>query len=208
MNRKVLLVDDHAFLRDALADVLQRIFPLAELLQVGRLDAARVALCRHPDISLVLLDLQLPDGDGLLALPGLLALTQARLVVMSADQRHETIRAALHAGAVGYLPKTLTGDEMVAALQQVVAGGRYEPAIFGNATDSAALTGLSPRQTSVLALLLEGASNKLIARELDITESTVKTHLAAIFTCFGVNSRTQVLAAVARRGLSLARPPH
>ena len=144
MNRKVLLVADHAFLRDALAEVLH----------VGRLHAAR---------------------------------------------------AALRAGAVGYLPKTLTADEMVAALQQVVAGGRHEPATCGDATDIAALTGLSPRQTSVLDLLRDGASNKLIARELDITASTVKTHLAVIFTCFRVNNRTQVLAAVARRGLSLAR---
>jgi DNA-binding NarL/FixJ family response regulator len=200
MNGKVLLVDDHAFLREALADVLRRLFPQAELLQAGSLETARSMLRGHADIELVLLDLKLPDGDGLLALPSLLTQTNARVVVMSADERHETIRAALQAGAAGYLPKTLDGDVMLSGLRKVVAGGHYAPQTEIDGADSPPRTSLSPRQTAVLALLINGASNKTIARELDITEATVKSHVSAIFNCFGVNSRTQVLAAVARRG--------
>ena len=205
--KKVLLVDDHAFLRAALAEVMLRRFPQAEVFQVGSLEAAHRQLGEHPDLDLVLLDLGLPDGDGLQALPDLLQATAARIVIMSADGRLETIHAALDSGAAGFLPKTLGGDEMLAAVRQVLEGGVYVPTVAFGARRTLASTwadlALSPRQREVLAWLVAGAANKVIAKELDIAESTVKTHVAAIFEGFGVASRTQVVVEVARRGLRI-----
>jgi DNA-binding NarL/FixJ family response regulator len=208
--KKVLLVDDHVFLRDALAEVMRRDFPQAKVLQVGTLQAARSLLTQHADLDLILLDLSLPDGDGLLALPALRQSTAARIVVMSADDRIETVNAALDGGAAGYLPKSLGGDEMLAAVRQVLDGGVYIPplAIRANPliTSERADPKLSPRQREVLAMLVAGAANKVIARELDISEATVKSHVAAIFEEFGVSSRTQVVVEFARLGLRVS--PH
>jgi len=207
--RKVLLVDDHAFLRDALAEVMARAYPSASVLQAGDLRNAQALLQLHPDIDLLLLDLQLPDGDGLAALPDLLAASRARLVVMSADASVETITRALDRGACGYLPKTLSSASMMLALGAVMNGRVYIPAAALQAAPPCRMMaaepdldamGLSPRQTDVLSLLIEGVSNKVIARELDISEATVKSHLSIIFTRFGVATRTQVVVEVARQG--------
>jgi DNA-binding NarL/FixJ family response regulator len=208
----VLLVDDHAFLRDALAEVMARAFPRAQVLQAGTLREAQALLQQHPDIDLLLLDLQLPDGDGLAALPDLRAASSARLVVMSADESVESIGAALENGACGYLPKTLSSGAMLQALDDVMQGRIYIPAVALRAAPPSRMAtdpaldalGLSPRQTDVLGLLIEGVSNKVIARELDITEATVKSHLSAILTRFGVASRTQVVVEVARQGWRVA----
>jgi DNA-binding NarL/FixJ family response regulator len=201
---RVLLVDDHAFLRDALAEVMLRSFPQAAVLQAGTLAAAHQMLAEHAQLDLVLLDLNLPDGNGLQALPALRLATAARIVLMSADERLETVTAALDAGAAGYLPKTLGGADMLAAVGLVLAGGVYvPPSALGHSGGVAAPPSLSPRQREVLGWLLAGAANKVIARELEIAEATVKSHVTAIFEAFGVSSRTRVVVEVARRGLLL-----
>jgi len=205
-----MLVDDHAFLRDALAEVMVRAFPGVQVLQAGNLQGATVLLEVHRDVDLLLLDLQLPDGDGLDALAGLRIASGARLVVMSADDQPDTIRCALEAGASGYLPKTLGSGDMLAAVKEVLQGGIYVPASALAAvpcTDGPQELeglGLSPRQTEVLSLLVEGVANKGIARELDISEATVKSHISAILYQFGVATRTQVVVAMARRGWRVA----
>lgn len=213
--KKALLVDDHAFLRDALALLMAQEFPSSALLQAGDLAQARQLLALHPDVQLVLLDLTLPDGHGLDLLPQLSAATGARLVVMSADDSSETILAAIRAGAAGYIPKTLDSARMLAALRVVMAGGVYLPPKLLAATrqppqepgapgarDPADL-GLSPRQGEVLRMLIDGKPNKLISRALEMSESTVKTHLAAIFRKLEATSRTQAVVAAARLGLLL-----
>ncbi len=203
--KKILLVDDHAFLRDALADVMARAIPDLQVLQADDLRSARSLLGQHVDVDLLLLDLQLPDGDGMDAIASLLAAGSMRLVVMSADQRPDTIRRALDAGAAGYLPKSLQAAAMLDAVQEVLQGGIYVPvsALAAPVLDEA--MNLSPRQRDVLGLLIEGVSNKVIARELAISEATVKSHVAAIMGRFDVTTRTQVVVAVARRGW---RMPH
>ena len=214
--RKALLVDDHAFLRDALALVMAQEFPFLQLLRAGTLGEARAALEAHLDVDLVLLDLALPDGHGLDVLPQLRATTAATLVVMSADDSNATILAAIQAGAAGYIPKTLESARMLEALRVVMAGGVYlpprlldagpggAPATTGMAVRAPGDLGLSPRQGDVLRMLIEGKPNKLIARELEMSESTVKTHLAAIFRKLDATSRTQAVVAAARLGLRLA----
>ncbi len=209
--KKILLVDDHAFLRDALAEVMARAFPGVQVLQAGDLQGADHMLEAHRDIDLLLLDLDLPDGDGLDALGRLRVRSGARLVVMSATDRPDTIWRALDLGASGYLPKSLTASAMLEALNTVLLGGIHVPASALQIGPGAVAPrdlqamGLSPRQTDVLGLLVEGVANKVIARELNIGEATVKTHLTAILTRFGVATRTQVVVEMARRGW---RVPH
>ena len=215
---KLLLVDDHALLRDGLALMMAQEFRELQLLQAGTLAEAHAALQANPDVRLVLLDLGLPDGDGIEALPGLReAAPGAMLVALSADEKRETVLAAIAAGAAGYIPKTAQSGAMMAALRFVLSGGVYLPAAVlerraserrdggaaGAVERSPEELGLSPRQVDVLKLLVEGKSNKLIARDLAMSESTVKTHLEALFRRLGANSRTQAVVAAARLGLRL-----
>ena len=215
---KLLLVDDHALLRDGLALMMAQEFHDLQLLQAGTIAEAHAALAAHPDVRLVLLDLGLPDGHGIEALPGLReAAPGAMLVALSADETRETVLAAIAAGASGYIPKTAQSGAMMAALRFVLSGGVYLPAAVlerraserrdsgpvGAREQSPEALGLSPRQADVLRLLVEGKSNKVIARDLAMSESTVKTHLEALFRRLGANSRTQAVVAAARLGLRL-----
>jgi DNA-binding NarL/FixJ family response regulator len=215
---KLLLVDDHALLRDGLALLMAHEFEGLEVVQAGTVAEAHAALADHPDVRLVLLDLGLPDGNGIDALPVLReAAPGAVLVALSADEKRETVLAAIAAGAAGYIPKTAQSGVMLQALRFVLSGGVYLPAVVleqraaerspGAPVDLAQRSsddlGLSPRQVEVLKLLVEGKSNKLIARDLLMSESTVKTHLEALFRRLGANSRTQAVVAAARLGLRL-----
>lgn len=217
-NMKVLLVDDHALLRDGLALVMAQAFPGLHLLQAGTLGEASEVLRREPDVQLVLLDLSLPDGDGIEALPRLReAAPGATLVALSADDSIATVMAAIGAGAVGVIAKTAQAGVLLDALRFVLAGGVYLPPAMldRRATERPGSTGwtpaaqqpealgFSPRQCDVLRLLIDGKPNKLISRDLEMSESTVKTHLAAIFRKLDANSRTQAVLAVARLGLRL-----
>ncbi len=207
---KLLLIDDHALLRDALCLLIEREWPGLTLLQAGTLAEAMAVLRHHADVPLALLDLGLPDSDGV---GGVVKLREAApfttVIVLSADPSREIVLAAIDAGAAGFVPKTAQGSALVHALRQVLDGGVYVPqaalAIPDDAQPEATLD-LSPRQLEVLRLLIEGKSNKLICRELDLSESTVKTHLLAIFRRLGVNSRTQAVLAAAQLGLRLPRP--
>ncbi|MDP9123913.1 MAG: response regulator, partial [Pseudomonadota bacterium] len=113
---KLLLVDDHALLRDGLALMMAQEFRELQLLQAGTLAEAHAALQANPDVRLVLLDLGLPDGDGIEALPALReAAPGAMLVALSADEKRETVLAAIAAGAAGYIPKTAQSGAMMEA---------------------------------------------------------------------------------------------
>jgi DNA-binding NarL/FixJ family response regulator len=206
---KVLLIDDHTLFRDALSLLLSQRLPDLNVLQAGDIGAARQVLDAHPDLQLALLDLGLPDSDGLASLHRWREQApQVTTVVLSADERRDTVLAALDAGAAGFIPKTAQGTVLQDALRAVLDGRAWvplrsldaQPERAGTAT---AATELSPRQRDVLRLLIEGRSNKLICRELDLSESTVKTHLAAIFRRLEVENRTQAVIAAARLGLQL-----
>jgi DNA-binding NarL/FixJ family response regulator len=206
---KTLLVDDHTLLRQTLAIVVGQTWPTLELLQADSLAEACTQCAAHPDLSLVLLDLGLPDAQGLHAL-GVLRerLPLARVVVVSAQDQPQMVLDAIDAGAAGFIPKTSDFRAMADALDLVLQGGVYlPPGVAGTSPETRAVDdlALSPRQLHVLSLLMAGHSNKHIARQLDLALSTVKTHLEAIFQRLGVHSRTQAVLAVSRLGLRL--PP-
>lgn len=200
---KTLLVDDHALLRETLAAVMGQTWPALQVLQASSLAAACAVCDAHRDLQLVLVDLGLPDAVGLSTLTALRQhAPEARHVVVSADDRPQTVLAAIDAGAVGFIPKTSEFLVMTAALDRVLQGGVYLPAsATAQVTPPADPPMLSPRQLAVLGLLVQGQPNKTISRSLNLSASTVKTHLEAAFRRLGVNSRTQAVVAVARLGL-------
>jgi DNA-binding NarL/FixJ family response regulator len=221
---KILVVDDHALIRTALRSVLGELDRNVTVLEAGDCHGAFELIERQPDLDLVLLDLNLPGTHGLAALEALRARYAALpVVVLSSANDRASVVQALEGGAMGYIPKLSSNEVLVNALRLVLSGGIYiPPEILARLDPGAARSetgtvsgarlprtpadlGLSGRQTQILKLLLEGKSNKLICRELDIAESTVKNHVTLVLKALNVTTRTQAVIAAARLGLAFDR---
>ena len=220
---KVLLVDDHVLVRDAMRGVLRELDGAAVSLEADSGQQAKDLLVRHPDVSLILLDLRLPDRDGLEMLAELRASHPAIAVVMlSAFNDRDNVVKSLDAGAQGFIAKTASRDVLLGALRLVLAGGIYiPPEILTIAAAPLAQPpkptglesrlrpqdlGLTDRQMDVLALMMQGKSNKLICRQLDLAEPTVKNHVSAILKALNVSNRTEAVLAVAALGWAPPTP--
>lgn len=228
---KVLLVDDHPLILSALQGVIQGLGDDVTVVGADSARAARAALADDAGFDLVLLDLQLGDADGFDVLSELRARHPALpVVVVSASDRASDVIRAIDLGAMGFVPKRSSNDQLFEALRLVMSGGIYVPpmtlgheppalprggdtvpdvmrrsavaeqaeAAGVQAVPSLESLGLTPRQTDVLALLLQGQPNKLIARELNVSVETVKDHVAAVLRALGVSSRTQAVLAVSQ----------
>jgi DNA-binding NarL/FixJ family response regulator len=210
---KVLVIDDHPLILSAIQSVIQGLADHVNVIAACNGTDARLALqnTNTAGVDLILLDLHLGDMDGFELLaefrdsyPGV------PVVVVSASDRSGDVIRALDMGAMGFVSKRSSNDTLIAALKQVIAGGVYVPPMsmstdnvsLPQAQESAALSlrqlGLTPRQNDVLALLLKGQSNKLIARTLNLSVETVKDHVAAVLRALNVNSRTQAVIAVSQ----------
>ena len=212
---KILIVDDHPLIQEALQHVLAALDPAIELIQAQDASEAHAALSREPDTDLILLDLALPDSDGFELLgdlrrewPGM------PVLVLSATHDRSTVEHALDLGAMGFIPKTANTRVLLEALRLVLSGGVYLPSESGRANGGIrprAVTrpdqlGLTLRQADVLKLLVQGKPNKLICRDLRLSEGTVKVHVSAILRALNVRNRTQVVIELARRGVRLDSP--
>lgn len=197
-----LLVDDHALFADAMGLLIAHRHPSVHLSVANRLSSALDQLRTEARISLVLLDLNLPDSRGLDTLVQLReAAPTARVIVLSADDREDTVMAALEGGACGFIPKSADSSALDQALRTVLGGGIHvPPAVVRGAQGHAELPPLTARQLDVFRCQVSGLSNKQIARELALSDSTVKTHVQAIFDKLGVASRAQVVLHAARMG--------
>jgi len=207
---KILVIDDHPLVVDALAQLLPQIDAAIEVRTALDPPTATAILDNEPDVALVLLDLALPGARGLDFLGDLkLDYPGVPVIVVSATHDRATVMAALGAGAHGFVAKTADGGALLDAVRQVLDGGVCEPADEapmpegdGVHVDSRAL-GLTARQTDVLKLLVQGKPNKLICRDLKLSEGTVKVHVSVILKALRVHSRTEAIAALARRGISV-----
>jgi DNA-binding NarL/FixJ family response regulator len=213
---KILVLDDHALIREALRTVLSQLIDEATVLEATDWRQATRLIEAHPDLHLILLDLNLPDRDGFAVLADLRAQRpQMSVVVLSASNDRETVLKALDQGALGYIPKSATRDVMINALRLVFAGGVYIPPEALSRVESkeanspgpysAAELGLSERQLQVLALMMQGKSNKVISRKLDVAEPTVKHHVTAILKALKVANRTEAVIAVGALGWEFPR---
>src|SRR5262245_28034700 len=197
---KILVVDDHVLIRDALRGVLRELKDEADVLEASDCRQAMALIADNADdLGLILLDLNLPDRDGFTALsevrehyPGI------SVVVLSGQHDPSSVFKALDLGVSGYIPKSGQREVMLSALQLVFAGGRYIPPEIlardslttvppdtkppggGRPPTSPSDLGLTERQIDVLALMMQGKSNKAICRVLDLAEPTVKNHVTAI----------------------------
>lgn len=221
---KILIVDDHPLIREALHHVLTALDDKIDLLEAENFTEAVAVADGNPDLKLILLDLGLPDIDGFDALSQLRErYPEAPVVVLSASEQPETVTRAIDAGAMGFIPKTSSNQLLLNALRLVLMGGVFlplevlrqhqgtpGPALRGAAeaasngkTLSPQDCGLTARQASVLALLVQGKPNKLICRDLNLAEGTVKIHVTAILKALNVSNRTQAVIAVGKLGLKL-----
>lgn len=217
---KILIVDDHALIRDALQGVLKKLKRGVTVLEAADCRQAMQTIESNPDINLILLDLTLPDRDGFSVLAELRERYPAiAVVVMSGAQDRATVTKVLELGAAGFIPKSARREVTLSALQLIFAGGVYvppeilapekaAPAPPGQRRDNRAIValadiGLSERQKDVLALMMQGKSNKVICRTLDLAEPTVKNHVTAILRALKVSNRTEAVIAVNELGWKL-----
>lgn len=205
---RVLLVDDHQVVRQGLRAFLQ-LQPDVEVVgEAGGGEAAVAAAASEmPDV--VLMDLVMPDGDGVAAIRALTgAAPGARVLVLSSFADDERIFAAMQAGAAGYLLKDVDPDALAEAIREIHRGRPVlhpdvAARLMRRVADPAgpAAEALTPREREVLRLVVEGYANKQIARRLAITEKTVKTHVSSILQKLGVADRTAAAVLAIRQGL-------
>lgn len=217
---QILLIDDHPLFREGMAHLLRRLAETVTLHEAADLREG-LRLCRaHPEIDLALIDLAMPGLAGIDAVSAFRDdFPTTPLVVLSAAQGGAEIRQAIAAGAVGFIPKSSTSEVMLGAIRLVISGGVYLPPQVLEGRRAPARTpraqnpatspqpgqtegvSLSSRQLEVLSLLVQGKPNKLIARELGVSEGTVKMHLAIIFGTLQARNRTEAVTAAQRLGL-------
>ena len=197
MTLRLVVVDDHPIVRDGLAGI----FALEEDIDVvGQAGSGPEALAvvaeRDPD--LVLMDLRMPGGDGFAAIRQLQERGgRPRVLVLTTYDTERDVRRAMAAGADGYLLKDLPRDQLIAAVRELMSGS---PRTHVNAPHGSQLS-LTDRETEVLALVADGLTNRAVARRLGISEATVKTHLAHVYTKLGVLDRAAAVREAWERGL-------
>jgi DNA-binding NarL/FixJ family response regulator len=222
-NVKILVVDDHPLIRSAMRDVLKEVKGDATVLEASSYSQAMQVIAEHPDLGLILLDLNLPDRDGFSVLTELGERNPPiPVVVLSGQQDRDSVNRALDLGALGFIPKSGQPEVMVKALELVIAGGVYIPPEIRardqplarqpdakqpakQPSGSPADLGLTDRQVDVLSLMMQGKANKVICRILNLAEPTVKNHVTAILKALKVSNRTEAVIAVGELGWKL--PP-
>lgn len=218
---RVLIVDDHPLIRTGVSAMLSRHDGDCTVLEAPDCRSAIAHLAYgRPAPDLILLDLNMPDCAGLAALEAVRdAAPDTPVIVLSADDDRDTILDALNLGAMGFIPKTMNPELVWSALGLVLAGGIYVPhkvisgqrdsLAFGSrapATDEGASLsslGLTERQIDTLRMLVKGLPNKTIARNLGISEATVKVYVSASLRAMNVTSRTQAVIWLAQNDIRL-----
>lgn len=215
-----LIADSQELFSKALKDLLASSLGFTEVIVVTSFDAAVWNLSREASISLALLDLSLLDMDGFAGLASLrVGYPDLRLAVIAGSSRREQILRALSVGVHGFIPRTLSVNDAVQALNTIVNGQIYVPPTLSDVLDDASpnsvdyLTGLheaeegldrrdqglTSRQQEVMRLISEGKTNKEIARSLGLAEGTVKAHVNALFRALSVHNRASVAAMLAQQ---------
>jgi DNA-binding NarL/FixJ family response regulator len=216
---KILVVDDHVLIREALRGVLRELKgDAAVIIEAADSRHAMSQIGQNPDVELVLLDLGLPDRDGFEILAELAErYPTISVVVHSAHQDRERVMKALDLGAIGFIPKSARREVLLGAFNLIFSGSIYIPPEILDRRQpvpaspsasaapkrkvSAAELGLTERQMEVLALMMQGKSNKAICRVLDLAEPTVKIHVSAILKVLKTANRTEAVMAAAALGV-------
>ncbi|MFQ5555449.1 MAG: response regulator [Acidimicrobiia bacterium] len=206
---RVVIADDHRVVRDGLRWMLSD-HPEVEVAGEAATGTELIELVRETEVDIVLLDVRMPGMSGLEALEALRSeAPEVRVIMLSMHDEPVYVRRAVELGASGYLLKSAGRDEIIRALRQVAEGGAY---VQGEITlpllehvaggyEAGSSPELSPREREVLGLVARGLENKQIARELGLSEATVKTYLKSVFERLEVRTRAEAVAVALREGL-------
>jgi DNA-binding NarL/FixJ family response regulator len=197
---RIAIADDHPLMRAALASALASLAPRVEFPEACNHAEALALVSCEPLPDLMLMDLHMPGANGLDGVREIRQRApQVPLVVVSADDDPAAVRASLALGVAGFIPKTESPAVIASAVRLILAGGIYAPpGLVGAAALPTPASGLTERQMDVVRLLARGLSNKAIARELGVSEGTVKVHLLAVFRVLDVRNRTSAVLAARR----------
>lgn len=202
MSNFIVIADDHPLFRQALRETIGPIFNGAVICELESLEDTKRILAEE-EVELLLLDLRMPDSDGLAGLMMIKGMYPALpVIIVSASEEAETVRAAIQAGAAGYIYKSHSLKQIHDAVVMVTQGDVYLPEeIAASVTEHehqelnaiARISSLTPAQLRVFVLLSQGFMNKQIAFDMNISEATVKAHVTSVYKKLGVRSRTQAV---------------
>lgn len=206
---KILLADDHDLVRDGLKPYLEQLEDSVTIIEAGSLEGVLNVAEEDSELDLILLDLHMPGMDGLNSIAKVVeTFDGVPLVVISGYFDGDVITGSIQRGARGFVPKTARGKSLISALRLVLDGETYVPPAMvsgesgGNATEPGppkaideenVLSKLSAREMSILKLLIDGKTNKEIARELDLQEITIKVHLRNAYRKIGASNRADAV---------------
>jgi two-component system, NarL family, nitrate/nitrite response regulator NarL len=205
---KTLLIDDHALFRAGIRLLISSIHPSATIFEAGTIKEAMLIVDQHRDLQICLLDLTLKNENGLSALRIIKdQAPQIACVIVSGVESTDVIVDCLEAGAMGFIPKSAPPEVLSHAIRKVLASEIFLPAqlsrialgIRSNETD------FTPRQIDVLRGLSRGLPSKQIARELDISDHTVREYIAAVYAILGAHSRAEAVIKISQLNLRLSR---
>ncbi len=192
---KILIVDDHFLFAQAVEREVRRLQPESECARAGSLADALTLMRLGKKFDLVLLDLKLPDANGLGAVESVRKESpQSKIAVISAYEDARLMREAYRLEAVGYLSKSSAPESFERGLQLLLSGGAYFPQDVLDARRPPGPHGLTPREGDVLDQLVRGMTSKQIARKLGLAPATVDKHVEQIRVKLGARSRIQLLA--------------
>ncbi len=206
---KILLSDDHPLFREGVKPVLEKLDPDVEIIEAVDFPSAFECMRQAGEVDLALMDLYMPGMSGIDGIIRFRAMfPETPLVVLSASERLEDMQKPLAAGALGYISKSSASETILKALRHVLDGGVYTPPNLLDTEDAPPphIAGrrnstLSDRQIQVLRHLALGLSNRQIGECLEVTEGTIKLHLAAIFRILKVANRTEAVLVAQKMGL-------
>ena len=205
---EILVADDHKLLREGLKPFLHELGSDVAIFEAANYSETLNAAAAARDLRLILLDLSMPGMNGMRGVEALHGEhPDVPLVILSGDSRRETVLGAVQAGASGFISKTVSGAAMVNALRLVLSGETYLPSSAiaeedcgsgaeggnGNGRAPSPLDGLSPRDREILALVVEGLTNKEIGRRIGLQEVTIKAHLRSLYRRIGAANRAQAV---------------
>jgi two-component system, NarL family, nitrate/nitrite response regulator NarL len=200
----LLVIDDHPPVRDGFALLLRKLDSQVQVDQAG--DCAQAtALAGKRNYDLILLDMKMPGVNGLDALQAVRqAFVSSLVVIVSGEEAHpRVVRQAIERGAVGYIPKSSSTEVMIGALKLVLAKGQYIPPTLLGEVTAGDPRELSEQQLEVVRRVARGMQNKEIAREMKISDATVKAHLSAAMQKLKVRNRTEIVYVLAKLGIGL-----
>jgi NarL family two-component system response regulator LiaR len=201
---QIMIVDDHTMVRKGLATIL-KVFPDLQLAGEAENGAGAIKLCGEVQLDVILMDMVMPDMDGATATRIIRQqFPQVQVIVLTSFKEGELIKNALEAGAIGYLLKDVSADELVRAIRAAYVGrATLSPEAAQTLVETANLPptpglDLTEREREVLSLMIEGLNNTQIAGRLTVSPSTIKSHVSNILSKLGVASRTEAVTLALR----------